>query len=404
MSKDSKSIIVVVSALVLVVVFAGMWWFVSKDRKEMFPPESSPNSVQAASTPRSEPVVRRGESGVNSEPAGANRPLSGNANEPSTLPVQPSAVSKHSLRSDLLTATASQDPKMMAAQTADGIDFLKEFLWDKTLPLAARKHAAQALMRSGSEDSVQGVVAAAINEFQSGKPDDGGAILSSLHVPVGIEGAKGLLNVLLGQDDPAISSGSLPVEVQSTLRKTLRSASDAEEIGSFMAQLYSDMQSSGHAANANELLNGVAHPAMLSELVVQAQLQGLPDQVSGLFDRLIAADDPGVVAAMARLVSKQPALLNEASEALFNWSLEHPQQAQPGLFAEFLSNQELPPEQRVVAAYGLAGLIGKVDALRALGKSISSETDQETRQYLQNALLNLQSAEQPDPPKISPTK
>lgn len=319
-------------------------------------------------------------------------------------------LKKANLRNDLLIAVtngrleAGEVMLSRLAGTLEGIWLLKEFLRDEVLPLEARKHAAETLMRANTEDSVQAVVTTAIQEFQLGRPEVGGTILSTLHIPVGIEGAKGLLKSLFGEDSSATRSKTLPAEVQSTLRKALRSASDAEEIGRWLAQLYSDMQSSGQAANSNELLGGVAHPAMVGELAAQAQVQGKPQEVTSLFDRLIEMEDPGVFGAVARLASKQPSLLNEASEVMFNWSLEHPGQAQPGLFAEYLSNQALPPEQRVVAAYGLAGLIGKADARHALEKSISSEPDQNTRQYLHNALANLQNAELPESLKNSPVK
>lgn len=310
------------------------------------------------------------------------------------LPVM--AVNKSILRNDLLVATACGNAETIAAmvskaiQTADGVVFMKGFLQDETLPFAARKHAAEALISTGTMDSVRDVLAAATKEFKSGKSDAGSAILSSLQIPVGLEGSKALLGVLLDQDGSESIFNSLPVEVRSAVQKTLRNAPDAEEIGAFMAQRYLEFQSSGKAESANELLCGVAHPAMLAELAAQAQVQGKAAEVSGLFDRLIALDDPGVVGAVSRLASKQPSLLNDASEVMLNWSIQHPQQAQPGLFAEYLTNRNLPAEQRVIAAYGLAGLVGKADARQVLEKSLSAEPDQNTRQYLQNALDNLQ--------------
>lgn len=396
MVKKRKSIIAVAGALVFLVVAAGIVWLGLSRQRDMTQSQAFAKNTQAASP-----------QGVRSI---AQPPLADNSTQTKPLSLQPKAVSRESLLNDLLDAAMSRNPELVAAmisralQSADGVRFMKEFLRDEGLPLEARKHAAETLMRANTEDSVQVVVTTAIQEFQLGRPEVGDTILSSLHIPVGIEGAKGLLKSLLGEDSSAIRSKTLPAEVQSTLRKALRSASDAEEIGRWLAQLYSDMVSSGQAANSNELLGGVAHPAMVGELASQAQVQGKPQEVTNLFDRLIAMEDPGVVGAVARLASKQPSLLNEASEVLFNWSLEHPGQAQPGLFAEYLSNQALPAEQRVVAAYGLAGLIGKADARHALEKSISAETDQNTRHYLHNALANLQNAEQPESLKNSPVK
>ena len=312
------------------------------------------------------------------------------------LIVRTNTAGKQRLRNDLLSASASKNPALVAAmisralQTTEGVGFMKEFLKDETLPMEARKRAAEALMRAGTEDSVQDVLTAATRAFESGKSEAGGAILSALQNPIGLEGARGLLNVLLGQDGAAGISYPLPEEVQSTVRKTLRGASDAEGVGTYMAQLYSELLSAGQAATASELLDGVAHPAMLAELLVRAQAQGKSDEVAGLFDRLIATNDSGVVGAVARIASSNPSLLNNASEALFNWSQQHPQQAQPGVFAEYLNNTTLSPAQRVAAAYGLAGSTGSEDARRALEKTIAAESDQNTKQYFQNALANLQ--------------
>lgn len=312
------------------------------------------------------------------------------------------------LRNDLLIATASGSPEAVAAMiaraagTPGGIRFMTEFLADEALPLEARRHAAEVLMRSDTEEAVKNVLAAAVRAFKSGKSEAGDAILSSLQVPVGIEGAKGLLDVLLGREGSAISSYPVPIEMQSELRKALRNVTDAEETGKFMARLYRESQESGQTANANELLNGIAHPAMVVELVEQAQIQGKSGEVSDLFDRLVATDDPGVVGAVARLASERPALQIQAAEVLFDWSFQHPHLAQTGLFADYLNNQTLPPEQRVAAAFGLAGLVGKADARRALEKSISSESDQNTRKYLQSALVNLEIKGEPGASKSRP--
>ena len=302
---------------------------------------------------------------------------------------------KSKLRDELLIATASGTPELIAeliskvTQTPEGIGYMEEFLKDETLPLYARKHAAEALMRVGTQDAVEAVLGACLGEFESGQPEAGSAILAAVQIPVGIEGAKGLVSVLLGQNGSGEAGYSLPVEMQSVLRKTLRAESNPEEIGRYLADLYLEMQSSGQTANTEELLNGVAHPAMLAELAAQAQMAGNSEEATGLFDRLIAATDSGVVGAVARLASAGPSLLNNASDVLFNWSRQHPREAQVGLFTEYLDNRMLPMEQRVAAAYGLAGLAGKAEARQVLEKSIAFEPDPATRQCLQKALASL---------------
>jgi hypothetical protein len=171
-----------------------------------------------------------------------------------------------------------------------------------------------------------------------------------------------------------------------------------------LAKRYSEMIKEGEYASAHELLEGVAHPAMLGELVVEAHSQGKSGEVSRLFERLSSTDDPGVVGAVVRLASNEPSLLNDITQTIYNWSYDHPQQAQPGLFAEYMNNQVLPAEQRIVAAYGLAGSIGRAEAGFALRKAISAESDPYMQQCLQNALESLQLTVDAESGSTSPTK
>lgn len=396
--KNLKSRISVATTLGLALAAGGFWFIVNRQNPEF---KETLTGRTGGSTPlRLRSVAKKIESPMDATTVDALKPLMGIANvKAAKSKALPSEISwKQSFAQNLLVVAETGNLESTSAmiseaiRTAAGVDSVKHFLGGEEFPLEARKQVSEALMRIGSQDSVQLVLAAAIKELKLGNTEDGGSILSSLQIPVGLEGARGLLNVLLGQDGTEDISYPLPIEVRSAVQKSLRGASDSEEIGKRMAEIYSNFLDNGKEVYANVLLEEVAHPAMLGELLAKAHLQGKSDEESGLFDRLVAADDPGVVGAVARLASKEPSLLGNAAEALFDWSFNHSQYAQPGWFAEYVNNKALPPEQRVVAAYGLAGLIGKADAGRALEKAISLETEAHTQQCFQTALASLKNA------------
>jgi len=94
----------------------------------------------------------------------------------------------------------------------------------------------------------------------------------------------------------------------------------------------------------------------------------------------------GVVPAIVQMASGPAVPLDDAAAVLYDWSLGHPEDALPGLFIDYLSDSGRPPEQRSVAAFGLAGTADPVFAKRALEKVLDSETDPVVRTDLQTAL------------------
>jgi hypothetical protein len=302
---------------------------------------------------------------------------------------------RHQLRIAIDGAKASEFDALIAKVIREpgGKELVKDFLRDKSLPEKTRFHAAQVLVGIGTRDSVEAVIKEIIGEYVSGSRENASVLLSALDLPLSLEGCKVLVDVLAGYDVERDFSNPPPEEIQSAIRKSLSRGVDSEGLGEFLADLYYEYREQGTPNRADNLINSIAVPDMLTELVLRSYEGQQVGDAEELWDRLIAVNDFGTVGAVARLAAKQPALLNEASEVLFNWSLQHPQQAQPGLFAEYLNNQTLPPEQRVVAAYGLAGALGKHDARRALEKAIYSESNPTTKLYLQNALTNLEGVE-----------
>ena len=48
-------------------------------------------------------------------------------------------------------------------------------------------------------------------------------------------------------------------------------------------------------------------------------------------------------------------MAKDAAERLYTWSLQHKEDALPGVFLEYVTDSTRPPLLRVTAAYGLAG-------------------------------------------------
>lgn len=191
-----------------------------------------------------------------------------------------------------------------------------------------------------------------------------------------------LLDLLLGTGRYAGNRGELPEEFRDAARKALRNALDREAIGNLAAALYLDPQLSGNNAALSELFDGVAHPNMLSSLAVRAYQGGSPENANQFLDRLVNVGDQGVVQAMLQAGTTEPRLFQAAAEWLYAWSLQHPQQAQPGLFLEYLTDSKRSPNERILAAYGLAGVPNNQEALRTFAKALAEESNPDVKASL----------------------
>ena len=176
-----------------------------------------------------------------------------------------------------------------------------------------------------------------------------------------------------------------PRNIRSTVRKALRNTQDREGIGNLAASLYVDPQIIVRRDALEELFDEVAAPIMLSRLSVQAQQNGRTEDSAQFMDRLEQNADQGAVQAFTQIGSVDTSLADEAADRLQAWSLAHPDQALPGLFAEFINDFSRSPEERRVAASGLVGCADKEEADRMLRKAIANETNP-------NVLTNLQAA------------
>jgi hypothetical protein len=259
---------------------------------------------------------------------------------------------------------------------------------------AMQRYAAEALMRIGTGESVKFVLDQVLVIYNAGDVDFANSLLAALEAPTTPAGIRVMFDVLLGRGVDTRTQGGLPAEVVSAIRKALRAAGDREAVGTLAAELYLDPHGVTNEEAMWELFDGVAHPVMLAQLAGRAYQENLPENAADFLDRLGQSPDQGAVQAIVQMVPNQAVPLNDVAMALFDWSIRHPQEALPGLFLEYMTDSARPPEQRSVAAFGLAGTANRESARVALEKALQSERDPIVRTNLQ-ITLTLLNQEQP---------
>lgn len=279
-------------------------------------------------------------------------------------------------------AGAIQEILRQAPRSPEAVNALKGFLTVEGLSVDAKRYAAEALMRIGTQESVSFVLEQALAAERSGDSTAFSTLVSSFDSPTTAEGAQVLFDLLLGRGSYAGNFGALPEEIRDAARKALRNAPDREAVGNLAATLYLDPQVSGNNAALSELFEGIAHPNMLSALAVRAYQGGSPENANQFLDRLAGVPDQGAVQAMLQAGATEPRLFQAAAERLYAWSVQHPQQAQPGLFLEYLTNSRRNPSERILAAYGLAGVPNNQEALQTFSKALAEEANPEVKASL----------------------
>ena len=267
-------------------------------------------------------------------------------------------------------------------RSAECVEPLKGFVTAPGSSKDMRRYAAEGLVRIGTQESIGFVLDQARAAQAAGDSSLASTLLYSLEAPTTVEGAKVLFDLLLGTGRYADNRETLPEAFRSAARKALRNAPDREGIGNLAARLYLDPQISGRNEALVELFGGVSHPNMLSSLAVQAYQAGAPESATQFLNQLGQVSEQGTVQAMVEVASREPALLNDAAERLYGWSLQHPQQAAPGLFMEYLTDSSRKPSERIIAAFGLAGIEDTQLAARAFEKALNQETDPSVRASL----------------------
>ena len=276
----------------------------------------------------------------------------------------------------------SQDPSLVRE--------LQAILNDAGAGLALQGYAAEALMRAGTPESVKVVLDELLAAARSDDSDRMDYLMAAMVAPTTEAGMHLLFDLLLGRGEYAQSPEGLPPEVLAAARKALLMASDREAVGLWAAQLYLDPEVMANPEAMWELFDGVSHPAMLAQLAARAYAENLPDNASPFLARLGESGGQGVVSAVIQMSSAPAVPLDDAAAVLYDWSLTHPEDALPGLFIDFMSDSGLPPEQRSVAAFGLAGTADPESAKQALEKALDSETDPVVRTDLQTAISLLE--------------
>jgi len=252
-----------------------------------------------------------------------------------------------------------------------------------------RRYAAEALVRIGTGESIKSVFDQILTSHRNGDTDGARALLPSFEAPTTKAGYQTMFDFLLGRGAYAQSQEYRPEELVAATRKALRTAPDSETVGSLATQIYLDPEIAANDAALWDLLEGVSHPVMLAQLATRAYQENLPQNATQFLDRLQQHDDQGVVQALVQMASNEAVPLDTTSNVLYNWSLQHPHQAMPGLFMEYITDASQPPRQRSVAAFGLAGSANREDARRLLEKALTAETDSVFRTNLQAALATL---------------
>jgi hypothetical protein len=253
------------------------------------------------------------------------------------------------------------------------------------------RYAAEALIRIGTQESVDIVLDQALQAQDLGNHSRVNTLLNSLDSPPTLEAARSMLELLSSTGLYSRYSSNLPDSFAAILRKTLRKASDRERVGELAAELYLDMQRAGRKDVLLELLNGVAHPNMFSALAIHYSRAGSQAEALQFLTQISLVDDPGAVQALIQAGSTESELFRPAAQELYQWSRKHPESARAGMFLEYLNDSERTSNERILGAYGLAGLANIDEALQAYAKTQNEEANPRVRNSLDSLKTYLSS-------------
>lgn len=271
-------------------------------------------------------------------------------------------------------------------QSMECIEELKTLVAEPSSNAELSRYAAEALMRIGTTDAARFVVGQILQAQNKGQASLATSLLASLDTPATVNGASALFELLLGMGQYAGSSMDITDPLRTAARKALLNAPDRDAVGHLAADLYLDLQTMGRQDALLELTEGVSHPGMLSELAIRACESGAAETASQWLQRLSQVSDQGVVSAFARVAAQEPALLNQTAKLLYTWSITYPEQAQPGLFMEYLTDSSRPSSQRILAAYGLSGTQDSKTVIQTLNKVLALEQNSALRAPLSDLL------------------
>ena len=249
-----------------------------------------------------------------------------------------------------------------------------------------RDYAAAALVRAGTPTALCFVLDELLEACRSENDVLADRMVAALESTTTAEGAQLLLDFLLqrgiytGLEDP------VPAEARAAVRKALLSQTDQEMVGALAANLYLDPEIMANPAAQRELGDGLSAPWMLAQLAVHAYAAGRPDLATSWLDRLQQSDEPAALPAMLDWAGQPAVPRTEALQALRAWVRAHDDESALDLLSGCLTDPNRPPEQRIMAASGLAISADRVRARQILTETLRDETDPALRQGLEEAL------------------
>lgn len=283
-----------------------------------------------------------------------------------------------------IRAILERVPKDLALEEA-----LKDIINNIRSEEDLRRYAAEALVRMSTTGSIKFILESLLESINSGNTVEEGILLSALEAPVTNDGIEVMFDFLLSRGEYESNKNKLPREIMLVIRKSLLTSPASESIGYYAADLYRESEFLGNTTEAQRLLNDLSHPFMLTRLTVESYQENLQEEAEDFINILYELDDQLVAHSIIKMVPNQSVSVDDISMILFDWSIEHPSVAHPGLFMEYMSDSNLPPEERIVAAFGLAGCADKEFAETALEKAIESEEDPIVLTNLDEALRQL---------------
>lgn len=292
----------------------------------------------------------------------------------------------------LLNATASSDLSAiynLLEQIEGHVEYvapLQELMGDANVDDQLRRHIAEALIKIGTQASVNYVLTQLLTVQREGDSDQAGILLSALETPTTIEGARVMLNLLLGRESFVEYRDDVPEGIRDAVQKALRIASDQEAVGLMAANIYMEARLDEDVSAQREILEGVSHPAMYAELAVLSNRADLQEEARQFLSYLSESDNQQTIRAVVEIAAQEESLLPELAPLLYDWSLDNPNVANEGLFLEYIADVNRSPAQRIIAACGLAGVANRDAAQEILAKAISEENDVYIRDGLQMAL------------------
>lgn len=215
-----------------------------------------------------------------------------------------------------------------------------------------RKAAVSALAESGGVEAVDALFSVASSVFAS----DQGSTLShhlaqsivALSTPEAVE----RMGLILTDDNPGYPAfADLPAALQDAIQSALRKNPDAESVAEFLV----GQHSSDIGELAKSRIQMLEHPettARLAQLAFQQENNPLFQERMAMLE---TTRDSRVYDSAVRLARENVVGRLEVQSLIYNWASNNSQLMDPDLVFDQLRAANLPPPERSLAAFALAG-------------------------------------------------